>query len=121
LNEPSKPRIIEITKGKELIAPDSLQWEIGNAFSAMYKRKKISLEQSITGFKIFRQIPLRYPEIDFSNALKISFENNIYAYDAYFLSLAYKHKCPFITLDESLKKLALKLGINIIEVKNDNI
>ena len=121
LNEPTKPKIIEATKGQELIAPDSLKWEIGNAFSAMFKRNKISLEQALTGFKVFQKIQIRYPETDFENALKISFENNVYAYDAYFLSLAKKHQCPFITLDEPLLKLASKLGIKIIEVNNDNI
>jgi predicted nucleic acid-binding protein len=121
LNEPTKQKIIEATKGQELIAPDSLKWEIGNAFSAMFKRNKVSLDQALTGFKIFRQIPIRYPETDFEDALKISFENKIYAYDGYFLSLAKKHKCPFITLDEPLQKLASKLGIKTIEVNNDNI
>ena len=121
LNESTKQRIVEVTKGNELIAPDSLKWEIGNAFSAMFKRKKISLEQAIAGLKIFKQIPMRYPETDFSKALKISHENNIYAYDAYFLSLAQKQKCPFITLDRSLQKLAIKMGIKIIEVNDDNI
>ncbi len=121
LNEPTKQKIIEVTKDQELIAPDSLKWEIGNAFSAMFKRNKISLEQAISGFKIFNKIPIRYPETDFYNALRLSHENNIYAYDAYFLSLAQKHKCPFITLDGPLQKLASQMGIKIIEANNDSI
>lgn len=121
LNESTKKKIIEVTKGQELIAPDSLKWEIGNAFSAMFKRNKISLEQAISGFKIFNKIPIRYPKTDFYNALTLSHENNIYAYDAYFLSLAQKHKCPFITLDGPLQKLASQMGIKIIEVNNDSI
>ena len=121
LNEATKPQIIEITKGQELIAPDSLQWEMGNAFSAMFKRNRISLEQAIEGFRIFQKIPLRYPATDFRHALQVCFEKSIYAYDAYFLSLAKKQKCPFITLDESLQKKASELGIKTIEVKNDHI
>jgi len=121
LNEPTKSKIIEATKSQELIAPDSLKWEIGNAFSALFKRNIISLEQAIAGFKIFKQIPIRYPETDFNSTLRISHDHNIYAYDAYFLSLAKKHKCPFITLDGPLQKLASKMGIRIIEVNNDDI
>lgn len=121
LNEPTKSRIIEETKSQELIAPDSLKWEIGNAFSALFKRKKISFEQAIAGFEIFMQIPIRYPDTDFNNAIKISYEHNIYAYDAYFLSLAQKHKCPFITLDGPLQKIAIKMGIKVVEVNNDDI
>ncbi|MBD3376615.1 PIN domain-containing protein [candidate division KSB1 bacterium] len=121
LNEPTKPRIIEITKGQELIAPESIRWEIGNAFSALFKRKILSLEQALTGLKIFEQIPLRYPVIDFYEALKIAHEHQLYAYDAYFLKLSQNHKCPFITLDSSLQKLADRLGIKTFEVSNDRI
>lgn len=121
LNEPTKPRIIEITKGQELIAPESIRWEIGNAFSALFKRKILSLEQALTGLKIFEQIPLRYPAIDLYEALKIAHEHQLYAYDAYFLKLSQNHKCPFITLDSSLQKLADRLGIKTFEVNNDRI
>lgn len=41
VDEPEKARLIESTKGASLIAPGSLYWEIGNAFSAMLKRKRI--------------------------------------------------------------------------------
>ena len=36
-NEPEKPLLIAKTQGYDLIAPQSLHWEIGNAFSAMIK------------------------------------------------------------------------------------
>ena len=38
-----------------------------------------------------------------------------------FLSLAKKQKCPLITLDMTLQKLAFKIGLKIIEVNNDDI
>jgi uncharacterized protein with PIN domain len=34
-NEPHKPQLIDITREVDLLAPLSLHWEIGNAFSAM--------------------------------------------------------------------------------------
>ena len=40
-NEKTKDRIIEITIGSSLVAPVSVHWEIGNAFSAMFKRRMI--------------------------------------------------------------------------------
>jgi len=42
-NEEHKRQLINLSKGADLIAPPSLHWEIGNAFSAMFKRKRISL------------------------------------------------------------------------------
>jgi predicted nucleic acid-binding protein len=42
-NEPEKPLLIAKTQGYELLAPHSLGWEVGNAFSAMIKRGRITL------------------------------------------------------------------------------
>ena len=42
LNEPTKAVLIRLTTGADLIAPLSLHWEIGNALSAMLKRKRIT-------------------------------------------------------------------------------
>ncbi|MFQ5648976.1 MAG: type II toxin-antitoxin system VapC family toxin [bacterium] len=45
-NEKHKDKLIELTKGSELNAPQSLHWEVGNAFSAMFKRNRITYQQS---------------------------------------------------------------------------
>ncbi|MFQ5455563.1 MAG: hypothetical protein ACE5EA_05065 [Nitrospirota bacterium] len=39
--------MIELTNGADLIVPYSVHWEIGNAFSAMLKRKRITLKQAL--------------------------------------------------------------------------
>ena len=39
-NEKSKSKLIKIAQDEDLMAPSSLHWEIGNAFSAMFKRNK---------------------------------------------------------------------------------
>jgi predicted nucleic acid-binding protein len=41
LNEPEKSKIIDISDDSLLIAPSSIHWEIGNAISAMFKRKRL--------------------------------------------------------------------------------
>ena len=43
-NEGSKQKIIEITKGCSLCAPMSVHWEIGNALSAIFKRRSSNIE-----------------------------------------------------------------------------
>ena len=42
LGEPERNRIVELTYGKTLIAPGSVPWEIGNAFSAMFKQSRLT-------------------------------------------------------------------------------
>jgi predicted nucleic acid-binding protein len=59
-NEKHKEQLIVTTKGADLIAPSSLHWEIGNAFSAMFKRGRISLDQAKGAIKSYGDIPIRF-------------------------------------------------------------
>jgi predicted nucleic acid-binding protein len=65
--EPERTKIIEITLGNTLIGPGSIPWEIGNAFTAMFKQDRLTLEEAEKGLSIFKSIPLRYVETDFFN------------------------------------------------------
>ncbi len=38
VGKPEREDIIELTKKNSLIGPGSIPWEIGNAFSAMFKQ-----------------------------------------------------------------------------------
>ncbi len=116
VGEPERKRIVELTTGNTLIGPGSIPYEIGNAFSAMFKQKKLTFEETKKGLSIFRGIPLRYIEPDFVMALKLSKQVNIYAYDAYFLECAIRRKAPLLTLDRKLKASAQGLNVETMEV-----
>jgi predicted nucleic acid-binding protein len=116
MNEPEKGNIIKLTAGNTLVGPNSIQWEIGNAFSAMFKKKRIGLRLAQKALSIFEVIPIRYLDVDFSHSLKLSHDNKIYAYDAYFLDCAIRHKIYLITLDGGMKTVAKKIGIKVLEV-----
>jgi len=116
VGEPERTKIIEITSGNTLIGPGSIPWEIGNAFSAMFKQKRLSLGEAEKGILIFNSIPIRYIETDFANVLNISQKAAIYAYDAYFLDCAARQKAPLLTLDRRLKASALDFDIKTVEV-----
>jgi len=115
VGEPERKRIIEITTGNTLIGPGSIPWEIGNAFSAMFKQKRLTLAEAEKGLSIFKGIPIRYIDPDFVKALKLSKQANIYAYDAYFLDCAIRHKSPLLTLDRKLMASAHNLKIETLE------
>ncbi len=116
VGEPERAKIIEITAGNTLLGPGSIPWEIGNAFSAMFKQKRLSLEEAKKGIFIFNSIPIRYIETDFISVLNISKQSGIYAYDAYFLDCAARQKAPLLTLDRRLKSSALDFNIKTVEV-----
>jgi len=116
VGEPERNRIVELTTGNTLIGPGSIPWEIGNAFSAMFKQNKLTLDEAQKGLVIFDSIPLRYIKPDFVNALKLSKQANMYAYDAYFLDCAVRHKAPLLTLNRKLKAVAQNLNAETMEV-----
>jgi predicted nucleic acid-binding protein len=114
--EPERDRIVEMTKGHTLIGPGSISWEIGNAFSAMLKQRRLGLVEAQQGLKIFHTIPLRFARVDLNNAISIANQIKVYAYDAYFLDCAVRHAAPLLTLDRGLERAALKLGVKLMEV-----
>jgi predicted nucleic acid-binding protein len=116
INEGHKSEIIKLTKGEELIAPDSLYFEIGNAFSAMFKRGKINLKLAKRAMEYFTEIPLRLVEIDLERSLEIADKYKIYAYDAYFIDCAKRYRYEIISLDNGLLEIAKKEDIKVREV-----
>ena len=102
-NEDSKTKIIEISKGCSLCAPMSVHWEIGNAFSAMFKRKSISIEKALHALKAYREIPIKFIDIPLHQTLEISHAQNMYAYDAYLIQCAQLTGTPLLTLEMAYK------------------
>lgn len=116
LNEASKPELIRLTTGAEILAPLSLHWEIGNALSAMLKRKRLTLAEGQQALGEYQKIPLRFLDVALDDTLAIANQHNIYAYDAYFLACARMQAAPLITLDTRLQTAARATGIPLIEV-----
>lgn len=115
-NEPTKGQLIKATQGASLVAPRSIHWEIGNAFSAMLKRDRVSLEQVDQAIAAYGSIPIRFVDVDLMESLEIADEISIYAYDAYLVRCALNHRCPLLTLDGGLTAAAKRKGVEIMEV-----
>lgn len=115
-NETHKNRLIELTRNAELVAPPSLHWEIGNAFSAMFRRDRITIEQAILALNEYRKIPIKPHDVPLDSVLELSIKYNLYAYDAYFLLCAKNLKAPLLTLDKQLIEYGKKMKLNILGV-----
>ncbi len=70
-NEPEKPKLIEVTQDAELIAPPSVHWEIGNAFSALFKKRQVTLAQALQAIQAYQQIPILFREVELTNHLAV--------------------------------------------------
>lgn len=115
LNEPERGRIIRLTTDASVTAPEILPYEIGNAFSAMVKRKKLTQAEALLAEKAASLIPVRLVSVDIHASLEIATEHNIYAYDAYFLHCARTYSLPLLTLDKRMKQVAIDIGIQVLE------
>jgi len=115
-NEKHKRKIITLTENANLIAPTSLKWEIGNAFSCMFKRKKITLNQARKVLLYYNEIPIRFIDIDLVPAIEIANKYNIYACDAYFIACSQSEHAPLMTLDKELLNISKQAAIKTIEV-----
>ena len=116
-NEPEKEALVELTTGADLIAPRSVHWEIGNAFSAMLRRERIKVEQAIQAVKLYQQIPIRFVDVELEETLVIANALGIYAYDAYLIRCALKYRAPLISLDRNLVNAAKEMKVKVIEVR----
>jgi predicted nucleic acid-binding protein len=117
INEPVKPILLHLTQDANLIGPSSIHWEIGNAFSAMLKRQRITLNETLRAIKAYHRIPIRFVDVDLDVTLQIAAEMNIYAYDAYLIRCASRYNVPLLTLDQGLSYAATHYGIDVLEVK----
>jgi len=115
LNEPEKVKIIRITEGHDLIAPDVLPFEIGNALTAMMKKNALKREEVASAWEIVQQIPVDLRHTNIKAALDIAIKFNLYAYDAYFLECAENLRSPLLTLDLGMQKVAREIGNSILE------
>jgi predicted nucleic acid-binding protein len=111
-----KKRLIELTRDCGIIAPASVHWEVGNAFSSLLKRRQVTYLDVVEALKAYEDIPIRFVEVDLGAALQIASELSIYAYDAYLIACARESGAPLLSLDRGLIKAARHLGVQVLEV-----
>jgi len=117
LDEPEKAALVVETEGATLLAPGCLSWEIGNAFSAILKRKRMDFELVSKGLAIFEMIPIQEMEVSLLDALELCNRHDIYAYDAYYLLLAKRTSLPLLTLDRRMIDVAHQENIQVKGIK----
>ena len=114
--EPEREAILGRTAGATLAAPASVHWEVGNAFSAMFRQRRISLAKARQAIRSYEQIVLRFIDVDLSRSLELSERLELYAYDAYVLACALTLRSPLITLDRKMADAAPLVGVRVLEV-----
>jgi len=115
-SEPERGRLIRVTEDADVVAPESVHWEVGNALSALLKRRLVTPDEIQQALKAYAQIPIRFLEVDLATSLEIAAKHRVYAYDAYLVTCSLAQRAPLLTLDHGLKRVATAAGITVIEV-----
>jgi len=117
MDEPEKAAIVERINGAKLVAPRSVHWEVGNAFSAMFKRNRITLDEAKpAALAMYERMSIRFVDVKIVRSLELAEQLDMYAYDAYILACALDLDAPLLTLDKRLADAANVLGVQIVEV-----
>ncbi len=115
LDEPERAGIVALTTGHDLVAPEVLPFEIGNAITALAKRGVLQAGEVSAVWDAVQTIPVDLRAVDIKAALDIAMRFGMYAYDAYFLECALGLRLPLLTLDRGMKSVARELGIEVLE------
>jgi predicted nucleic acid-binding protein len=115
-NGPQRAQLVQLTLGTHLMAPLSVHWEVGNAFSAMLRRQRVTLPDVLTALEAYRQIPIRFVDVELEESLRLAADLKIYAYDAYLIRCAQRYNAQLISLDTGLITCAKRANVNVLEV-----
>jgi predicted nucleic acid-binding protein len=116
-SEAERPAVVRATVDAELVAPGSVHWEVGNAMSAMLKRRRATSSQVQQALAAYAAIPIRFVDVDLALALEIAAEHGLYAYDAYVLTCALTQRAPVLSLDRGLLHAAASAGVQVMEIR----
>lgn len=115
LDQPERPELVKVTKQANLVAAAALPYEVGNALSAMVRRDRLTADEAVQALSAIRRVPVELMAVDIERALELASRHGIYAYDAYVLQCATAIRCPLLTLDKAMRRVAADLGIPLAE------
>lgn len=103
-----KKSINLFSQGKlKLLAPRILKYEVANSIKSAVLQKRTTEDVAIKLLKKFLLLPISYPNnLDHPSILSLAINKNLSVYDASYLHLSKSKRCPLLTLDKKLKRLA---------------
>jgi predicted nucleic acid-binding protein len=115
--ESERNSIISLTQEANLLAPPSVHWEIGNAFSAMLRRGRTTYPIILRALELYGEVPIRFVPVDLEESMELAAALGIYAYDAYLLACARRYRSPLLTLDGALRAQAAQADVTVWEIE----
>jgi predicted nucleic acid-binding protein len=117
LGEPAASAVRAAVKDAYFYSASCIEFEMGNALSALVKRNAISAVQAVEAYKEFLKVPVASIVPDIADSLAFAASMGIYAYDAYYLYCAKHMNVPLLTLDKKLAAAAMLCGVKTVPVE----
>lgn len=109
-------KIASLVETHDVYVPALFVPEAANVVSRALKTKVISKADSQTCFELIDDMAAVVAPADTKAVMQLtlrSFEDNLSAYDASYLLLAESLNCPLATLDQDLRKAAVKRNVSV--------
>ncbi len=116
LGEVSRDEILRRTEGAELLAAETLRFEMPNALTNKFKRNRLTLDEAHAALEYAERIPFQEAPVDWHQVIDLARELETYAYFAYPIAVALNHGCPLLSLDGGQNDAGRRAGIDIIEI-----
>ena len=110
-------KVTELLKTHTCYVPSIWYYEVYNVILTCIKRKRLNEDQVSSITKLVRKLPIKIDNsfnLTANNILNIAKNNNLSIYDAAYIELALRIKCPIATLDKKVLHVANALNIKII-------
>jgi predicted nucleic acid-binding protein len=88
-----------------LIAPEIINYEVGNALSSALSRKRVSLSQCKELYSDFLDLSVEIVQVEYIMTQEVSLKEKLSFYDAAYLALSKKLGLKLLTLDRRLRDL----------------
>jgi predicted nucleic acid-binding protein len=109
-DEPASDRARALFLADECWAPDLILAEIGNTLWKKQRMKLVSAQQATAALRALPDRIRLFDMIDLApRAFALATELDHAIYDCFYLALAERERCPYITADKRLLKVVEKL------------
>jgi predicted nucleic acid-binding protein len=81
----------------------------------MFKRGRLGVEPALQALRHYQEIPIQFVDADMAAAVRLCDKLDLYAYDAYMLEVANRHRAPLLTLDGGLQEAARHADVELLQ------
>lgn len=116
LGESARSRILNETRGTNIISASTLPYEVGKALSRNLLRGKITASSAREAYQYYDNMPIRLVDVDVASGLDYALSTGDYAYEGYMLEAALRHQARFLSLDRALQEEARDYGLDVVSI-----